>query len=278
MKRSLEALVADALEEDIGQGDLTTLAVVPAEGRCEVRLVAKEPGVLSGIDAFHTAFKLLDYHVEDWNARLDGERFDAGDLLASFSGTMRWVLTAERTALNFVQHLSGVATLTAAYCAAIEGLSCRICDTRKTTPLLRRLEKAAVVHGGGVNHRYNLSTGILIKENHIACIGSIQEAIHRARAQASHLIKTEVEVPDLASFDLAMGAGAEIILLDNMSLKDMKEAVRRRGEAPILLEASGNATLDRVRAMAETGVDLISVGALTHSAPAIDMTLLVEHG
>jgi len=277
MNRSIEALAAAALEEDMGQGDLTTLATVAANARCEVRLLAKQAGVLSGIDIFRTTFELLDSRIEDWNARLDGERFEAGDLLVSFSGMTRQILTAERTAMNFTQHLSGIATLTAAYCDAIEGLRCRICDTRKTTPLLRRLEKAAVVHGGGVNHRFNLSSGILIKENHITSVGGVAEALYRAKAHASHLIRVEIEVTSLEDFDIALATGAEIILLDNMSLADMKEAVKRRANAPVLLEASGNASLERIRAMAETGVDLISVGALTHSAPAVDMTLLIDN-
>jgi nicotinate-nucleotide pyrophosphorylase (carboxylating) len=189
------------------------------------------------------------------------------------------VLTAERTALNFVQRLSGVATVTACYVAAVEGLNCQICDTRKTTPLLRHLEKEAVGHGGGANHRYNLADGILIKENHIAAAGGIATAIARARAGAHHLMRVEIEVTNLAELGQALEAGADVVMLDNMDNATMAEAVRINQSdngGRILLEASGNVNLERVRAMAETGVNLISVGALTHSAPAIDLSLLIK--
>jgi nicotinate-nucleotide pyrophosphorylase (carboxylating) len=214
--------------------------------------------------------------MEEWNARFDAERFEKGDLLASFSGQARAVLTGERVALNFLQHLSGVATLTAAFCAEIEGTRARIVDTRKTTPLLRKLERAAVVHGGGTNHRFNLATGVLIKENHIAAAGGLTTAVHRARAAAPHLMKIEVEVRDLIEFDEALHAGADVILLDNMPVVDMAEAVQRAQGRNLVIEASGNMSLERVRAVADTGVDLISIGALTHSTKAIDLSLLVK--
>jgi nicotinate-nucleotide pyrophosphorylase (carboxylating) len=194
-----------------------------------------------------------------------------------FTGNTRAVLTGERVALNLVQHLSGVATLTQQFSDAISDLPCRILDTRKTTPLLRSLEKAAVVHGGGANHRFNLTDGILVKDNHIAAVGSLREAVMRARAGGHHLMRVEVEVGTLEEFEEAMAAKAEAILLDNMDLDTMREAVRRRNDRSpdTVLEASGNATLERVRAMAETGVDFISVGALTHSAPAVDLSLRI---
>lgn len=279
---SLDALLLAALAEDLGQEDLTTVSVVPVDTRCEARLYAKEPGVLSGITVFQRVIELVHSragnraHMEEWQSRLDSERFEPGDLVASFSGNARAVLSGERVALNLLQHLSGVATLTAAYCTQVEGTHARIVDTRKTKPLLRKLEREAVRHGGGANHRYNLATGILIKENHIAAAGSLTTAVHRARAAAPHLMKVEVEVRNLIEFDEALHAAADVILLDNMPTVDMAEAVQRAQGRNIILEASGNMHLERIREVAETGVSLISVGALTHSAPAVDLSLLVE--
>lgn len=281
MLDTLDSLLLAALAEDVGPHDLTTEATTPPDLRCEARLYAKQPGVLSGITIFQRVFELVHERygglgITEWNARFDGERFENGDLLATFSGQARAVLTAERTALNFAQHLSGVATLTARFCHELEGTRARIVDTRKTTPLLRKLERAAVVHGGGANHRYNLATGILIKENHIAAAGGLTTAVQRARAAAPHLMKIEVEVRDLIEFDEALHAGADVVLLDNMPVVDMAEAVRRAHGRDVLLEASGNMALPRVREVAEAGVHLISVGALTHSPPAIDLSLLVK--
>lgn len=278
MLDTLDSLLLAALAEDVGQEDLTTAATVDAGARCEVRLVAKQAGVLSGIGVFRRVFELMhqrgEGHLADWNARLEGERIAPGDLVATFRGQTRAVLTGERVALNLLQQLSGVATLTAAFVERVGDAKARIVDTRKTTPLLRRLEREAVVHGGGANHRFNLATGILIKENHIAAAGGVGEAVARARRHAPHLMKVEVEVRDFAELDQALAAGADVILLDNMDNATLAEAVRRvQGRA--LLEASGNMSLDRVRSVAETGVDLISVGALTHSAPAIDLSLLL---
>lgn len=278
MLDTLDSLLLAALAEDVGQEDLTTAATVDAGARCEARLVAKQSGVLSGIGVFRRVFELMhqrgEGHLADWNAMLDGERIAPGDLVATFRGQTRAVLTGERVALNLLQHLSGVATLTAAFVERVGDAKARIVDTRKTTPLLRRLEREAVVHGGGANHRFNLATGILIKENHIAAAGGVGEAVARARRHAPHLMKVEVEVRDFAELDQALDAGADVILLDNMDNTTLAEAVRRvQGRA--LLEASGNMSLDRVRSVAETGVDLISVGALTHSAPAIDLSLLL---
>ncbi len=279
MQNTLDGLVGAALAEDAGQGDITTLATVPADARCEAQLVAKQAGVLSGMEAFQRTFELLDADVRDWNARFDGERFEEGDLLATFSAKTRATLTGERVGMNFVQHLSGIATLTAAFVAALEGLPCRILDTRKTTPLLRRLERAAVAHGGGTNHRFNLGDGILIKDNHIVAAGGVKRAVKAARAGAHHMMRVEVEVTTLEGFMEAVRGGAEIVLLDNMDLTTMEQAVESRNKyAPdTVLEASGNATLDRVRAIAETGVDFISVGALTHSAPAADLSLRIAN-
>jgi len=278
MHHEIERLIADALAEDVGQEDLTTMATVPPDARCEARLIAKQDGVLSGMQVFETVMQLARSGAEDSNARFDAERFNAGDNIATFSGYTRGVLTGERTALNFLQHLSGIATLTARFVEALEGTDCRIADTRKTTPLVRRLEKKAVLDGGGVNHRYNLATGILIKENHIAAAGGIRAALSLSRQYASHLMRVEIEVTSMAELKEALDGKAEVIMLDNMNLEHMREAVAfvRENAPGVLLEASGNATLDRVRAMAETGVDFISVGALTHSAPAIDFSLVIE--
>jgi nicotinate-nucleotide pyrophosphorylase (carboxylating) len=279
MNHALQQTVAAALAEDIGQGDLTSRALVPVVDRCTATLLAKQAGVLSGMEAYRYAFDYCGADVGDWSALDDGSPFASGDVVARFTGATRAVLTAERTALNFVQRLSGVATVTACYVAAVEGLNCQICDTRKTTPLLRHLEKEAVGHGGGANHRYNLADGILIKENHIAAAGGIATAIARARAGAHHLMRVEIEVTNLAELDQALEAGADVVMLDNMDNATMAEAVRINQSdngGRILLEASGNVNLERVRAMAETGVNLISVGALTHSAPAIDLSLLIK--
>ncbi len=276
MRKPYETMVAAALEEDIAFEDITTNATVASNARCDVRLLAKQDGVLSGIKPFHAAFSLMDAEIEAWSARPDGTHFKKGDVLASFRGNTQAVLSAERTAINFVQILSGVATLTAAHVAEVEGLDCRICDTRKTLPLLRQMQKAAVVHGGGANHRHTLMDAILIKDNHIEAAGGITSAIQKARRNAHHLLRIEVEVTNLDQFEEAIGAGADVIMLDNMDIAVMREAVKRRADRRVILEASGNANIGRLREIAETGVDFISVGALTHSAPSIDLSLLIE--
>lgn len=275
---SLESLVRAALLEDIGQRDISTETTVPADARCVARLIAKQEGVLSGIEPFHQAFVLMEAELTGWEALADGQRVKKGDVIARFSGKTRSVLTAERVAMNFVQHLSGVATLTAKFVEKVDGLPCRICSTRKTTPLLRWLEKSAVVHGGGYEHRHNLFHGILIKENHITAAGGISQAVESAREGVHHLMRVAIEVSNLEEFDQALAAGADVIMLDNMGLEEMREAVGRSEGRKVVLEASGNASLERVRSMAETGVQVISVGALTHSAPVLDMTLLIENG
>ena len=277
MQKTIENLVVAALLEDVGHEDITTNSVVDADLRCTARLYAKQDGVLSGIVPFRAAFALTDAEPRDWQSLSDGTAFHKGDLVASFTGLARGVLTGERTAMNFVQHLSGVATLTRRFADALSGLDCRVCATRKTTPLLRQLEKAAIVHGGGATHRHSLFDGVLIKENHVMAAGGIAEAVRRARRHAHHLMRVEVEVRNLDEFDQALATEADVIMLDNMDNETMAEAVRRARGRRIVLEASGNASLERVRGMAETGVDFVSVGALTHSAPAIDLTLLIEN-
>jgi nicotinate-nucleotide pyrophosphorylase (carboxylating) len=276
MDKMLRTIVANALDEDIGPEDITTTLTVDPEIRCQVRLVSKDEGILSGIHVFQCAFDLLDAQVQDWQSLEDGSPFGRGDIIATFTGNARAVLTAERTALNFLQRLSGVATLTRRFVTAVEGFPTRICGTRKTSPCIRHLEKQAIVHGGGATHRHTLFNGILIKENHITMAGGIGTAVTRAREGAHHLFRIAVEAATLADFDEAMAAGADVILLDNMDIDTMAEAVRRAKLSSVLLEASGNMTLDRVRAVAETGVHYISVGMLTHSAPALDLSLLVD--
>jgi len=275
--KSLRRLLMEALEEDIGQEDITTNRTVPADARCRTRLLAKEAGVLSGIEVFRMSFDLLKAQITGWDSLTDGDRFAKGDDVATFTGNTRAVLTAERLAMNMVRHLSGVATLTSKFVEAVQGLNVIICDTRKTTPLWRRLEKQAVLHGGGSNHRHTLFNGVVIKENHIAAAGGIEEAVRRATQGAHHLMKIEIEVENLEEFEQAMAANVDAIMLDNMSYDDMREAVRRAQGRRVLLEASGNASLENIRAMAETGVDVISVGALTHSAPVVDLSLLIEN-
>lgn len=278
MFNSEDALVRAALAEDVGPGDVTSDAIVSPEARCGVIVVAKQAGVLSGMCLFHATMQAAGAEISRWHAEGEGDSVEFGAVVASFEGNTRAVLRGERSALNFLQRLSGIASLTARYVAAVEGLTCGICDTRKTTPLLRQWEKAAVLHGGGRNHRQGLHDGILIKENHIAAAGGIREAVSRTRAVAHHLLRIEVEVQSLDDIEAALAVGVDAILLDNMDLEAMRKAVERVRGAGVILEASGNVSLNRVRDIAETGVDLISVGALTHSAPALDLSLLIEHG
>ena len=271
-------IVELALDEDIGLGDITSQATVPTDRQAKGVFLAKSAGVVSGLDAVATVFAQVDPRIVFTPRVADGDRIERGMVLATVSGPARSLLGAERVALNFLQRLSGVATATARYVAAVEGTRARIIDTRKTTPGLRLLEKAAVRHGGGHNHRVGLSDGVLIKDNHLAAIGGpdrITKAVAAARDNAPHTLKIEVEVTTLDELGQALAAGADVILLDNMSSDQMAEAVRRTG-GRALLEASGGITLDSVRAVAETGVDLISSGALTHSSPALDISLEIE--
>ena len=270
-----EAIIDLALAEDVGGGDITTLATVPPGTHASGTLLAKASGVISGVDVagavFHRVNPALDYQL-----RLgDGSKVNPGDRIADAAGSAHGILAAERVALNLLQRLSGVATLTATYVASVEGTGARIIDTRKTGPGLRMLEKAAVRHGGGRNHRFGLSDGILIKDNHLAAIGGpdrVTRAVRQAAAFAPHTMRVEVEVTTLAEAEEAVAAGADAILLDNMDVATMRQAVELvAGRA--ILEASGGVNLDTVRAIAETGVDLISVGALTHSAPVLDISL-----
>jgi nicotinate-nucleotide pyrophosphorylase (carboxylating) len=263
--------IAAALDEDLGlAGDITTLATVPPEARALGIIGARKPGVVAGLQLVDAAFGALDPDVNMKVLVSDGSAAEAGATIARVSGNARALLTAERVAMNFLGHLSGIATLTRAYVDKVAGTRARIIDTRKTTPSLRAFEKVAVRAGGGTNHRFGLFDAILIKDNHIVAAGGIKAALERARAQAGHMVKIEVEVTTLDELDAALAHAPDAVLLDNMTPPMLSEAVARvAGRA--VTEASGGVSLDTVRAIAETGVDLISVGALTHSAPCLDV-------
>ncbi|QMU97646.1 carboxylating nicotinate-nucleotide diphosphorylase [Microbacterium esteraromaticum] len=278
---TLNRTVAAALEEDAPWGDLTSTTLLPASARATADLIAREPGVFSGGEVLTAAFALtdpatrIDLHVAD------GDRFDAGDALASVSGAARSILTAERVALNFAQRMSGIATLTAAYVDAVAGTGVRIADTRKTTPGLRELERHAVVSGGGVNHRRSLSDAVMAKDNHLAVLRQgghdLAVALRDALSRLPHTTHVVVEVDRLDQIPAVLDGGAHTVLLDNFSLDDLRAGVALiAGRATV--EASGGVSLDTVRAIAETGVQVISVGALTHSARALDLGLDLQIG
>lgn len=265
-------VVAAALAEDIGPGDITTLATIPPAATCEAKLRSRAEGVVAGLPVAIEAFRQLDPAVHITEHRHDGDRIERGDLLLTIRGAARPVLTAERVALNFAQRLSGIATLTARYVDAVAGTKATIVDTRKTTPGLRALEKYAVRAGGGHNHRFGLFDGVLIKDNHLIAAGGVAAAVRAARERAPHSVRIEVEAETLDQVREALDAGADAILLDNMAPDQLRQAVALIG-GRALTEASGGITLETVRAVAESGVDLISVGALTHSAPSLDLGL-----
>ena len=273
-----DQLIRLALAEDIGTGDRTTLATIPEEATCRAQIVAKGALVVAGTAFVTRVFNHVDQALSVTPLVQDGQRVIAGDVVMRIEGSARSVLSAERTALNIFQRMSGVATLTRRFVDAAAHTSARITDTRKTTPGMRTMQKDAVVAGGGSNHRFGLDSGILIKDNHIAACGSIGAAVARARVASPHSLRVEVEVRNLDEFAQALEAGADIVMLDNMSTEDMRRAVERvkAHPLPVLLEASGNLSLERVAEVAETGVDLLSVGALTHSAPAADLSLLFD--
>ncbi len=268
-----EPLVRDALLEDIGPGDVTTMLCVPAGIRATATVLAKEAGTIAGLAVGEVAFKLLDPNAH-WEALVeDGAKVGAGRTpIARVSGDARALLTAERVALNFMQRLSGIATVTARYAALTAGTHARIADTRKTTPGLRALEKYAVRTGGGFNHRLGLYDAVLIKDNHIKAAGGIANAVAAAKAHIPHTMKIEVEAATLDMVEEALAVGADIILLDNMDTETMRRAVALIGGRAIS-EASGNLTEARIAEVAATGVDILSIGALTHSAPSLDISL-----
>ena len=270
--KRLDALIAAALREDMPRGDVTSESLIPAAARSRAVLMAKAPGVLAGIEIARRVFLKLDPKTSFEIRVRDGERFEPGDILAEIAGRTRVLLAAERTALNFVQRMSGVATITRAYVDAVAGTGARILDTRKTTPGLRDLEKYAVRMGGGTNHRRDLSAMVLIKDNHLASVGDIGLAVVRARRKVGRRLLVEVEVTNFRQARAALAAGADWIMLDNMAPEAMRRvAAWVGGRAKI--EASGNVSLATVRKIAELGVDFISVGRLTHSIAAIDLSL-----
>ena len=269
----IEPVVRMALAEDLGRaGDVTAQACIPEGARMRAVFAARKAGVLAGIDCVPLAVLAMDPKASIALKLCDGDAFQAGAVLAEVEADARAFLAAERTALNLLGRLCGIATLTRAYVEAVAGTRARIADTRKTTPGLRALEKHAVLCGGGVNHRFGLDDAILIKDNHVAVCGGVGEAVRRARAVVGHLMKVEVEVDGLDQLDEALAAGPDVIMLDNFTLPMLREAVARSA-GRITLEASGGVNLETVRGIAETGVDVISVGALTHSAPALDVGL-----
>jgi nicotinate-nucleotide pyrophosphorylase (carboxylating) len=280
-RATIDRVVAAALEEDAPWGDLTSEMLIPASATARAELAAREPGVFSGSEVFAAAFRLTDPRIEVEARIEEGQRFEEGAVLAVVSGPARGVLTAERIGLNFVQRMSGIATVTARYVAEVAHTGARIVDTRKTTPLLRAFERHAVGNGGGHNHRYSLSDAVMAKDNHLAVLTqsvpgekgvSVTAALRGAIARLSHTTHIEVEVDRLDQIEPVLAAGIGTIMLDNFSLDDLRRGVEQvAGRATV--EASGGVTLESVRAIAETGVDVISVGALTHSARALDLGL-----
>jgi nicotinate-nucleotide pyrophosphorylase (carboxylating) len=269
----VEGAVRTALAEDLGlAGDITSNACIAAYAVSRAAIVARAAGVVAGTELAIAAFRLADPAIGVALKNGDGARLSKGDCVLTVDGPSRGVLAAERVALNFLGHLSGIATATAALVGAVKGTNAKIVCTRKTTPGLRAFEKYAVRCGGGHNHRFGLYDAVMIKDNHIAAAGGIEKALKAAKESAGHMVKIEVEVEDLAGLEEALRHGADIVMLDNMSLADMKRAVEINGGRAVL-EASGNVTLDTVRAIAETGVDVISSGWITHSAPCLDLGL-----
>lgn len=271
-KLIMDRLIKQALEEDIGNEDVTTNAVMPEYKKGRVKLICKQDGVICGLNVFERVFKLLDEHTVIEIFVKDGDEVKKGQRIAMVSGDIRVLLSGERVALNFLQRMSGVATYTRSVVKLLKGGKTKLLDTRKTTPNMRVFEKYAVRCGGGNNHRYNLSDGVLLKDNHIGAAGGIKKAVEMAREYAPFVRKIEVEVESLAMCKEALEAGADIIMLDNMSVTDMKKAVEMIG-GRALTECSGNVTLENIAAIKDTGVDYVSSGALTHSAPILDLSL-----
>jgi nicotinate-nucleotide pyrophosphorylase (carboxylating) len=268
--------VADALAEDLGlAGDLTTDATVAADAHADAVIASRQAGVIAGLDLAEEAFKAMDGSVRFERVKADGDRVDTGDVVARISGNARAILTGERVALNYLGRLSGIASLTRRYVDTIAGTHAAIADTRKTTPGLRAFEKYAVRCGGGQNHRTGLFDAILIKDNHIIAAGGVEAAIARARAYAGHMVKIEVEVDTLDQLALVLKHNIDAVLLDNMAPETLAKAVKMVG-GRVITEASGGVSLTTVRAIADSGVDLISVGALTHSASVLDLGLDFE--
>ena len=276
MKMNADELILLALREDISSEDITTNSVMPTAQAGEVELICKQDGVIAGLDVFKRVFELLDSSTEFEFFCKDGDYVKNGEKLAVIKGDIRVLLSGERTALNYLQRMSGIATYTNSIAKLLEGSNTKLLDTRKTTPNMRIFEKYAVTVGGGYNHRYNLSDGVLLKDNHIGAAGSVKEAVRMAKEYAPFVRKIEIEVENLDMLKEALEAGADIIMLDNMSVEDMKEAVRlTRGKAET--ECSGNVTKENVARLVDIGVDYISSGALTHSSPILDLSLKNLH-
>lgn len=274
---AVRRLIELALDEDLGRGDVTSSVTLGREGpEVTADMNARHPIVAFGLDVATAVFQLVDPRIAVEAHVADGARVDKGGLLLTVRGPAHTVLAAERTALNFVQRLSGVATLAKRYADAVAGTKARVVDTRKTTPGFRVLEKAAVLAGGCANHRFDLGSGILIKDNHIAACGSVRAAVEAAKARAPHPLRIEVEVTNLGELDEALAAGAEIVLLDNMTPTQVEVAAARAHSRGVVVEVSGGVTLATIADYARAGADLISVGALTHSAPAVDIGLDVR--
>ncbi|MDH7601204.1 MAG: carboxylating nicotinate-nucleotide diphosphorylase [Armatimonadota bacterium] len=267
-----EPIVRRAIEEDLGQGDITTSLTVPRLARADARIVSKSAGILAGIEIARMVFAILDSRLMFEPHLEDGARLEQGTVIANVIGSAAEILSGERVALNFLQRMSGIATLTSQYVSRVSHTKARIVDTRKTVPGLRCLDKYSVRVGGGYNHRFGLYDGILIKDNHIAAAGGIAAAVRAAKNRAPHTLLVEVEVRNLDELKEAIESGADAVLLDNMSVQTLSEAVQLAA-GRVVLEASGGITLDNVAQVAETGVDLISVGALTHSPPALDISM-----
>ncbi|HET6363673.1 MAG: carboxylating nicotinate-nucleotide diphosphorylase [Nitrospirota bacterium] len=275
MELYVKKIIEKALSEDIGPGDVTSEATIPAGHTSTAEILAKQDLVLAGLDLSLEVFHFLDAAIQFTRFAQDGDRIKSGKVLARLSGSTRALLAGERVALNLLQHMSGIATLTSKYVEQLKGLKAQALDTRKTLPGLRQLEKYAVRMGGGTNHRFGLYDGVLIKDNHIKAGGSITKAIESARRNAHHLLKVEVETKTLDEVREALSAKADIIMLDNMPLDMIREAVKLiNGQA--LVEASGNVTFETIREIGETGVDFISSGSLTHSAPAADISMKIK--
>ncbi|MGN0824196.1 MAG: carboxylating nicotinate-nucleotide diphosphorylase [Candidatus Coproplasma sp.] len=275
-KLIMERLIQQALEEDIGNEDVTTNAVMPEYKKGMVKLICKQDGVICGLKVFERVFKLLDENTEVSCFFKDGDEVKKGQKVAIITGDIRVLLSGERVALNYLQRMSGIATYTRSVVKLLEGCKTKLLDTRKTTPNMRVFEKYAVRMGGGYNHRYNLSDGVLLKDNHIGAAGGVKQAVEMARAYAPFVRKIEVEVENLEMCKEALEAGADIIMLDNMSVEDMATAVKMIGGRAIT-ECSGNVTKENIERIKDTGVDYVSSGALTHSAPILDLSLKELH-
>ncbi|ACM60314.1 nicotinate-nucleotide pyrophosphorylase [carboxylating] [Caldicellulosiruptor bescii] len=268
----IDKIIRDALIEDMPYGDITTDLLIPQESTSSAVLLAKESGILCGIDVAKRVFEILDSNIKFEKLKTDGDNIQKGDVLAKIQGKTRAILMGERLALNILQRMSGIATFTNMLVQKVKGYRAAVTDTRKTIPLLRMLDKYAVFVGGGKNHRYSLSDAVLIKDNHIKAVGSITEAVKRAKENVPHTMKVEVEVRNMQEFEEALAAGADIIMLDHFTVDEMKMAVEK-AEGRVLIEASGNINIDSIEEIAKTGVDIISVGSITHSVKSLDISL-----